>query len=70
MVGQTVSYTYLVENTGNVTITGVNVIETAFNGSGTPPSPVTGGSTTIAPGQTVTFTAAYVVTQQDVDTLQ
>ena len=70
VAGQTVNYTYLVENTGNVTITGVNVIETAFNGSGTPPSPVTGGSTTIAPGQTVTFTAAYVVTQQDVDTLQ
>jgi uncharacterized repeat protein (TIGR01451 family) len=69
-VGQTVNYSYLVENTGNVTITGVNVAEAAFNGSGLPPSPVAGGSTTLSPGQSVLFTAPYIVTQQDVDTLQ
>jgi Prealbumin-like fold domain len=70
VVGQTVNYNYLVTNTGNVTISSVDVTETAFNGTGTAPIPVAGGSTTIAPGQTVTFTASYVVTQQDVDTLQ
>ena len=70
IAGQTVTYTYFVENTGNVAISGVSVTEIAFNGSGTPPSPVAGGPTTIAPGQTVTFSAPYVVTQQDVDTLQ
>ncbi len=70
-VGQVVNYTYLVTNTGNVTISGVNVTETAFNGTGTPvPSPTTVGSTTLAPGGTVTFTASYTVTQADIDTLQ
>jgi uncharacterized repeat protein (TIGR01451 family) len=70
VAGQTVNYSYLVENTGNVTISGVSVVETAFNGSGTAPSPVPGGPTTLAPGQTVLFTASYLVMQQDVDTLQ
>jgi uncharacterized repeat protein (TIGR01451 family) len=70
-VGQVVNYTYLVKNTGNVTITGVGVTETAFNGTGTPvPNPTTTGSTTLAPGGTVTFTASYTVTQADIDTLQ
>jgi uncharacterized repeat protein (TIGR01451 family) len=70
-VGQVVNYTYLVTNTGNVTITGVGVTETAFNGTGTPvPNPTTTGSTTLAPGGTVTFTASYTVTQADIDTLQ
>jgi uncharacterized repeat protein (TIGR01451 family) len=70
-VGQVINYTYLVTNTGNVTITGVDVNETAFNGTGTPvPNPTTVGSTTLAPGGTVTFTASYTVTQADIDTLQ
>jgi uncharacterized repeat protein (TIGR01451 family) len=70
-VGQIVNYTYLVTNTGNVTISGVNVTETAFNGTGTPvPTPTTTGSTTLAPGGTVTFIASYTVTQADIDTLQ
>jgi hypothetical protein len=71
IVGQVVNYSYLVTNTGNVTISGVNVTETAFNGTGTPvPNPTTTGSTTLAPGGTVTFIASYTVTQADIDTLQ
>jgi uncharacterized repeat protein (TIGR01451 family) len=70
-VGQVVNYSFLVTNTGNVTISGVNVTESAFNGTGTPvPTPTTTGSTTLAPGGTVTFTASYTVTQADIDTLQ
>jgi uncharacterized repeat protein (TIGR01451 family) len=70
-VGQVVNYTYLVTNTGNVTISGVDVNETAFNGTGSPaPNPTTTGSTTLAPGGTVTFIASYTVTQADIDTLQ
>lgn len=70
-VGQVINYTYLVTNTGNVTISGVDVNETAFNGTGTPvPNPTTVGSTTLVPGGTVTFTASYTVTQADIDTLQ
>ena len=71
IVGQVVNYTYLVTNTGNVTISGVDVNETSFNGTGTPvPNPTTTGSTTLAPGGTVTFIASYTVTQADIDTLQ
>lgn len=70
-VGQVINYSYLVTNTGNVTISGVDVNETSFNGTGTPvPNPTTTGSTTLAPGGTVTFTASYTVTQADIDTLQ
>ncbi len=70
-VGQVVTYNYLVTNTGNVTVSGVDVSETLFNGTGTPvPNPVPTGPTTLAPGASVSFTATYTVTQQDVDTLQ
>ena len=69
VVGQVVSYSFLVTNTGNVTVTGVSVTETAFNGSGTAPVPA-GGATTLAPGASTTFTATYTVTQADIDNLQ
>ncbi len=69
--GQVINYSYLVTNTGNVTISGVNVNETAFNGNGTPvPAPIPTGPTTLSPGQTVTFVASYTVTQDDIDLLQ
>ena len=88
-VGQTVTYTYRVTNTGNQTITSIFLTD-AHGGSGTPPTP---GSETLfldngpindsndavagdgiwdslAPGDVIQFLASYVVTQQDVDTLQ
>jgi uncharacterized repeat protein (TIGR01451 family) len=69
--GQIINYSYLVTNTGNITVLAVNVAETAFNGNGLPyPNPVAGGPTTLAPGGTVTFTASYTVTQTDIDLLQ
>ena len=54
--GDTLNYTFLVTNTGNVTVSNVTVTETSFNGTGAPPgSPgqetpvnVPGGSTDIA----------------------
>lgn len=69
--GDQVEYSYLVTNTGNVTLTGVNVNETAFTGNGgiVPPTP-TGGAATLAPTATTTFTSIYTVTQADVDALQ
>jgi Calx-beta domain len=70
-VGQTINYSYLVTNTGNITVAGVDVNETAFNGNGTPvPAPAPTGSTTLLPGQSVTFIASYIVTQADIDQLQ
>ncbi|MFF2350456.1 hypothetical protein ACFVVL_11795, partial [Kitasatospora sp. NPDC058115] len=68
-VGETVTYTFAVKNTGNVTLKDVKVNETAFTGSGTM-SAVTCPSTeaaSLAPGATVTCTATYTVTQADVD---
>lgn len=86
--GVTVTYTYVVTNTGNQFISNITLTD-AHNGSGAPPSPtnetlttdngiandssdagVNGSWDTLAPGDQVTFTATYVVTQNDVDTLQ
>ena len=70
-VGQVLTFSYLVTNTGNVTLTGVAIQETAFNGSGgTGAVAPAGGLTSLPPGATTTFTASYTVTQNDVDILQ
>ncbi|MER5645461.1 hypothetical protein [Streptosporangium sp. NPDC002524] len=64
--GRTITYSYLVVNDGNVTLTGVGVVDTSFSGSGTPPV-ITCPVTTLAPQATTTCTGTYVVTQADVD---
>ncbi|WP_410625131.1 LPXTG cell wall anchor domain-containing protein [Amycolatopsis sp. cmx-8-4] len=65
--GQEVAYTFVVTNTGNVTLDPVTVRETQFTGSGEAPVPACPGGA-LAPGQQVTCTATYRVTQSDVDT--
>ena len=85
-VGQTVTYTYKVTNTGNVPVANVTVSDT-HNGTGVFAGPnnetlvlPTGGFssdttanngiwTLLGVGDTVSFTATYVVTQHDVDFL-
>jgi uncharacterized repeat protein (TIGR01451 family) len=64
--GQTVTYSFVVTNTGNVTLTGVGVDDFAFSGSGTL-SDVDCPTTTLVSGQFVTCTATYTLTQADVD---
>ncbi|UUW87118.1 DUF11 domain-containing protein [Pimelobacter simplex] len=64
--GQTISYSFLVTNTGNVTLHSVRIDETAFNGSGTM-SAVTCPAGPLAPRASVTCTATYRLTQTDVD---
>ena len=65
--GDVVTYQFVTTNTGNVTLTAVNVVETAFSGtaamSAMTCSPV--APATLAPGQVMTCTATYVVTQSD-----
>jgi hypothetical protein len=88
-VGNVITYTYVVANTGNTTINSISVSE-SFNGNGTLPFPrnetltldaaPTGDSSNgvtndgtwavLGPGDRVTFTAPYTVTQTDVDLLQ
>jgi hypothetical protein len=65
-VGDIITYTYLVTNTGNVTITGVSVNDT-HNGYGTL-GPITPASVpSLAPSASATFTASYSVVQGDID---
>ena len=64
-----ITYTFTITNDGNVTLTGVNIvddlvglsaIEYDWNGSST-------GDNALAPGDVVTATATYAITQQDLD---
>jgi len=60
-VGQVIAYSYLVTNTGNVTLTGLAL--TDDNTDANPSCPVT----TLAPGASTTCTAVHTVTQADLD---
>ncbi|WP_433609555.1 DUF7507 domain-containing protein [Prescottella agglutinans] len=62
--GDQVTYTFTVSNTGNAPITGVDVTERVFTGSGGAPEP-TGCPTTLGPGQSATCSATYEVTDAD-----
>ncbi len=78
-VGQTVTYTFAVKNTGNVDLSGVHVTDTQQPPAGglasgptcqslsSPTGTCSGSSTSLAPGQVATFTATYIVTQADLD---
>lgn len=66
--GETITYSFLVANTGNVTLNDVTVAEGAFSGTGEMSAVVCpAGAASLAPGADVTCTATYVVTQADVD---
>ncbi|WP_426625741.1 DUF7507 domain-containing protein [Leifsonia sp. McL0607] len=66
--GQTITYSFAVTNTGDVTVNGITIAEGAFSGTGTAPTPTCpAGAAALAPGATVTCTATYTVTQADAD---
>ncbi|HIB48713.1 MAG TPA: tandem-95 repeat protein [Flavobacteriaceae bacterium] len=60
-VDETISYSFEVKNTGNVTLTAVTINDDLVN--------VIGGPITLAPDETdtTTFTAVYSITQADID---
>ena len=58
--GDTVAYTFLVTNTGNVTITGLSISDAKVGSVSCP-------ATSLAPGASTTCTAAYALTQADVN---
>ena len=65
--GQTVNYSFLVQNTGNVTITGLTINDTFTTPAGPVPT-ITCPVTTLAPNAQTTCTASvYAVSQADVD---
>ncbi|MCE1177668.1 MAG: DUF11 domain-containing protein, partial [Micrococcales bacterium] len=68
--GETITYTFVATNTGQVPLTNVTIDETTqFTGTGTL-SPLTcdpAQPATLAPGASMTCTATYVTTQADVD---
>jgi uncharacterized repeat protein (TIGR01451 family) len=66
--GQKVTYTFLVTNSGNVTVNTVAIADTAFTGTGTPPVvSCPDAAISMMPGAQITCTATYRVTQADID---
>jgi hypothetical protein len=63
--GTVVTYSYLVTNTGNVTLTSVGPADIKFSGTGTP-SAITCPMSTLTPGQSMTCSGTYRLTQADV----
>jgi large repetitive protein len=61
IAGQVVDYSYLLTNTGNVTLTGISLAD-----NNTDAAPVC-GATTLAPAATTTCTAQHTVTQTELD---
>ena len=64
--GQSIAYSFVVTNTGNVTLTGVTVADTMTAPAGPNPT-VSCPVTTLAPAASTTCTASYVVTQADMN---
>ena len=61
-VGETISYTFLLENSGNVTLNGpFTVVDDLTTDESCPYTP------SLSPGDTITCTASYTVSQADID---
>lgn len=67
VVGDKIDYTFTVTNTGNVTVKNVKVEELEFTGSGKLSELVCPEDLTLDPGESLTCTAQYTVTQADLD---
>ena len=59
-VGQVLNYTITVQNTGNITLTGLTITDALTDNERCP-------HTTLVPADTMTCTASYTVTQDDLD---
>ncbi len=66
-VGQVVTYTFAVTNTGNVSLTDVHVNDSQSAPAGSLSSGPSCPTTTLAPGDSTNCTATYAVTQADLD---
>ncbi|WP_124057900.1 DUF7507 domain-containing protein [Vaginisenegalia massiliensis] len=61
-LGEEIIYTFTITNVGNVTLTNVNLTDKMLQLKSVPVTP-----TTLAPGQSTTYTMTYKVTQADLD---
>lgn len=66
-VGQPVTYTFVVKNSGNVTLSNISVSDTQATPAGALVSGPTCLATTLVPGSSTTCSATYAVTQADLD---
>ncbi|MBF4629595.1 hypothetical protein ITJ42_00005, partial [Clavibacter michiganensis subsp. phaseoli] len=67
LAGEELTYSFLVTNSGNTTLTDVTVNEGAFDGSGELGAITPASVASLAPDESATFTATYTLTQADVD---
>ena len=70
--GEVVGFEVLVENTGNVTLSGINLTDTMTNGAGDVVGPLNVSVTGLtagglAPGDVATYTVLHTLTQADID---
>ncbi|MEV8252835.1 AraC family transcriptional regulator [Rhodoglobus sp. NPDC076762] len=65
-LGDVITYSFNVTNSGNVTLSGVVLID-SLPGVSTPVIAWPGADRVLAPGETATATANYSITQEDVD---
>ncbi|WP_341957478.1 AraC family transcriptional regulator [Microbacterium sp. LWH13-1.2] len=65
--GDTITYAFTVRNSGNVTLTGVSLVDPLIGQAPVPLSGWPGAPGTLQPGQSVSGTATYTVKQTDVD---
>lgn len=66
--GDTITYSFLITNTGNVPLRDIRITENTFTGTGTiPTAQCPDDPTVLAPETTITCTATYTTTQADVD---
>ena len=65
--GDVVTYSFLITNTGNVSLSNVTATEVTFSGAPTPAVVCPAAAASVQPGGQVTCTASYTLTQADVD---